>query len=161
MSCCRFTPGGSTHERVHRTSVVGCHGARSQRVRVRLAAGLSSLVRTALTNGEAGYQCTKAYAAAGVVVPGGVAVDLEAEGFSSVKVFLLQNTSDPAVDSSLVVTVGGVGPDAWGPRTASVPSGQVDFATNDHDGWPVTANIKDIAIGGTVGTAYKFILFGN
>jgi len=114
-----------------------------------------------LTNGEAGYQCTKVYAAAGVVVPGGVAVDLEAEGFSFVKVFLLQNTSDPAVDSSLVVTVGGVGPDAWGPRTATVSSGQVDFATNDYDGWPVTANIKDIAIGGTVGAAYKFIIFGN
>jgi hypothetical protein len=114
-----------------------------------------------LTNGETGYQCTKVFAVAGVVVPGGLSFDLEAEGFSSVKVFLLQNTTDPATTPGVVVTVTGEGPDAWGPRYASVSSGQVDFCTNDYEGWPVTSSVKDIVIGGNVGAAYKFILFGN
>jgi hypothetical protein len=114
-----------------------------------------------LTDGSAGYQCTKVYAESGVVIPGGNPVDLEAAGFSSVKVFLLQNNIDPAVDSSGYVSVSGAGTYAWNEKTANVKNGQIDFSTNDFQGWPVSVSSKVIVIDGTVGVTYKLILFGD
>lgn len=114
-----------------------------------------------LTDGVAGYQCQKAYADAGTVVAGGKAVDLSAAGFSSVKVFLVQNLTDPASGTGGLVTVAGGASAPWTGRTATVARGQVDFGTNDFDGWAVSATAKNIVVGGTAGTAYKIILFGN
>lgn len=114
-----------------------------------------------LTDGTAAYQCRKVYADAGTVVSGGKTVDLAAAGFSSVKVFLLQNTTDPAGSTGGSVTVAGGSASPWTGRTASVAKGQVDFATNDYVGWAVSGTAKNVVIGGTAGTSYKLILFGN
>lgn len=114
-----------------------------------------------LTDGTAAYQCCKVYADAGTVVSGGKAVDLSAAGFSSVKVFLLQNLSDPAETAGGTVTFTGGSSSPWTGRSASVGKGQVDFSTNDYTGWTVSGTAKNIVIGGTVGTSYKLILFGN
>jgi hypothetical protein len=114
-----------------------------------------------LTHGTGGYQCQKVYADSGVVVTGGKAVDLSAAGFTSVKVFLLQNLSDPATQTGGTVTVSGGVSAPWAARVATVGRGQVDFASNDYTGWVVTGTAKNIVIGGTAGTSYKLILLGT
>jgi hypothetical protein len=114
-----------------------------------------------LTDGVSAYQCQKVYADAGVVVAGGKAVDLSSAGFVSVKLFLLQNLTDPTSGTGGTVSVAGGVSNPWTGRTASVARGQVDFATNDVDGWAVSGTAKNFVIGGTAGTAYKIILFGN
>lgn len=114
-----------------------------------------------LTDGTAAYQCTKVVADAGAVVAGGKAIDLLAAGMTSVKAFLLQNLTDAAGTSGGIVTVAGGTTLPWTGRAASVARGQVDFGSNDYAGWAVSGTAKNIVIGGTAGTAYKLILFGN